>query len=312
MTPSSCGDDVLATVRRRLRTTDSPPKLGKRDERARRQRPWAARAPSRGGWCWRPVVKKCYSRSVLRSGLNRAIRFAADKSAVLDVCSSALQAPCGEPRRQSWADITEEVFLARAPTPAFPIATRPSRGAKPAAASSCRSNPSVREAGTKAHRAGQRAARRRGHRRSRIGSFHRRSAALTMITNGVYRDPASVFSAKDCYHLAKTFETLVVRLHIADQAGDQILRLGVLDALAFRRDGEDDDEPGRARVAASEPADAGPRRDARRRFCGGVRRVHESTVTVVHPGLSLIFTQGQVVEPALGFPRASLRSTWTR
>ena len=38
-------------------------------------------------------------------------------------------------------------------------------------------------------------------------------------------------------------------MHITDQAGDQVLRLGVLDELAFRRDGEADDEPGRARVA---------------------------------------------------------------
>ena len=111
-----------------------------------------------------------------------------------------------------------------------------------------------------------------------------------MITNGVYRDPASVFSAKDCYHLAKTFETLVVRLHIADQAGDQILRLGVLDALAFRRDGEDDDKPGRARVAEAIASLLAPDRVATVAVgsaveCGAVR---ESTVTVVHSSHSTL------------------------
>ena len=103
--------------------------------------------------------------------------------------------------------------------------------------------------------------------------------------------------------MAKTFETLVVRLHIADQAGDQILRLGVLDALAFRRDGEDDDKPGRARVAEAIASLLTPDRVATIAVGSTVEfgAVRESTVTVIHPSHShshrLIFTQGQVRRP---------------
>ena len=56
---------------------------------------------------------------------------------------------------------------------------------------------------------------------------------------------AHCFSAKDFYALSKTFESLVVR----EQIEDQDLRLAVLAELAFRRDGETDAGPGRARVA---------------------------------------------------------------
>lgn len=67
--------------------------------------------------------------------------------------------------------------------------------------------------------------------------------ALTMITNGVYRDPAQCLSAKDCYVHDLNFEFLVLRIE-----GDGSRALRILDELAFRRDGEEDDEPGRARV----------------------------------------------------------------
>ena len=190
---------------------------------------------------------------VLRDGLNRSFRFAADKSAVLDVPQLERLA-CAVWRAaglQSWEDVTEEVFLG-----ACADARIPDSDATVAWREACSGillpfEPAIREAGTR--------------RMCEPGNVQQgdvaivqisdwlfspvSALAMTMITNGVYRDPASVFSAKDCYYLNNTFETLVVRLNVADQAGDQILRLGVLDALAFRRDGEDDDEPGRARVA---------------------------------------------------------------
>ena len=239
--------------------------------------------------------------------LTRAIRFAADKSAVLDVAqiervSSAVW------RTQAtswWCDVTEEIFLG-----ACADAHISDSDAAVAWREACSGvllpfEPAVREAGTR--------------RRCEPGNVQQgdvafvqisdwlispvSALALTMITNGVYRDPASVFSAKDCYYLANKLETLVVRLHIADQAGDQILRLGVLDALAFRRDGEDDDEPGRARVAEAIASLLTPDRVATIAAgsaveCGAVR---ESTVTVVHPSHGdshrLICTQGQVRRP---------------
>lgn len=68
--------------------------------------------------------------------------------------------------------------------------------------------------------------------------------ALTMITNGVYRDPASCLSAKDCYVYALTFESLVLRMET-----ERCDAICIFNELAFRRNGEDDDEPGRARVA---------------------------------------------------------------
>ena len=239
--------------------------------------------------------------------LTRAIRFAADKSAVLDVAqiervSSAVW------RTQAtswWCDVTEEIFLG-----ACADAHISDSDAAVAWREACSGvllpfEPAVREAGTR--------------RRCEPGNVQQgdvafvqisdwlispvSALALTMITNGVYRDPASVFSAKDCYYLTTTFETVVVRLRVVDQAGDQILRLGVLDALAFRRDGEDDDEPGRARVAEAIASLLTPDRVATIAAgsaveCGAVR---ESTVTVVHPSHGdshrLICTQGQVRRP---------------
>ena len=185
--------------------------------------------------------------------LTRAIRFAADKSAVLDVSQleRLVSAAWRAKGIRDWADLTEELFLS-----ACDYAGISDSDAAVAWREACSGvllpfEPAIREAGTR--------------RMCEPGNVQQgdvaivqisdwlfspvSALALTMIRNGVYRDPASVFSAKDCYYLANKFETLVVRLHIADQAGDQILRLGVLDALAFRRDGEDDDEPGRARVA---------------------------------------------------------------
>ena len=70
------------------------------------------------------------------------------------------------------------------------------------------------------------------------------SVSLTLITNGVYRDPAQLFSARDCYVLDLTFEHLVLRM----QEGE-CWALCILNELAFQRDGEENDEPGRARVA---------------------------------------------------------------
>jgi hypothetical protein len=226
--------------------------------------------------------------------LARAIRFAADKSAVLDVSQleRLVSAAWRAKGVRNWADITEEVFLI-----ACADAHISDSDAAVAWREACSGvllpfEPAVRQADTKYLcepgnvQQGDVAI---------VGIsdwlFSPVSAlALTMITNGVYRDPASVFSAKDCYHLAKTFETLVVRLHIADQAGDQVLRLGVLDALAFRRDGEEDDEPGRARVAEAIASLLAPDRVATIAVgsaveCGAVR---ESTVTVVHPSHSTL------------------------
>ena len=249
-------------------------------------------------------TRSCYCGDGNRSDLNRAIRFAADKSAVLDVSqlerlSSAAWKAKGI---RNWADLTEEVFLS-----ACADAHISDSDAAVAWREACSGvllpfEPAIREAGTR--------------RMCEPGNVQQgdvaivqisdwlfspvSALALTMIRNGVYRDPASVFSAKDCYYLANTFETLVVRLHIADQAGDQILRLGVLDALAFRRDGEDDDEPGRARVAEAIASLLTPDRVATIAVgsaveCGAVR---ESSVTVVHPSHGdshrLICTQGQV------------------
>ena len=185
--------------------------------------------------------------------LTRAIRFAADKSAVLDVSQleRLVSAAWRAKGIRDWADLTEELFLS-----ACDYAGISDSDAAVAWREACSGvllpfEPAIREAGTR--------------RMCEPGNVQQgdvaivqisdwlfspvSALALTMIRNGVYRDPASVFSDKDCYYLANKSETLVVRLHIADQAGDQILRLGVLDALAFRRDGEDDDEPGRARVA---------------------------------------------------------------
>ena len=248
---------------------------------------------------WRLVLaasrtRSCYCGDGNRSDLNRAIRFAADKSAVLDVSqlerlSSAAWKAKGI---RNWADLTEEVFLS-----ACTDAHISDSDAAVAWREACSGvllpfEPAIREAGTR--------------RMCEPGNVQQgdvaivqisdwlfspvSALALTMIRNGVYRDPASVFSAKDCYYLANTFETLVVRLHIADQAGDQILRLGVLDALAFRRDGEDDDEPGRARVAEAIASLLAPDRVATIAVgsaveCGAVR---ESTVTVVHPSHSTL------------------------
>ena len=236
----------------------------------------------------------CYCGDGNRSDLNRAIRFAADKSAVLDVSqlerlSSAAWKAKGI---RNWADLTEEVFLI-----ACADAHISDSDAAVAWREACSGvllpfEPAVRQADTKYLcepgnvQQGDVAI---------VGIsdwlFSPVSAlALTMIRNGVYRDPASVFSDKDCYYLANKFETLVVRLHIADQAGDQILRLGVLDALAFRRDGEEDDEPGRARVAEAIASLLAPDRVATIAVgsaveCGAVR---ESTVTVVHPSHSTL------------------------
>ena len=69
--------------------------------------------------------------------------------------------------------------------------------------------------------------------------------ALARLQNGMHRDASQCFSAKDFYALSKTFESLVVR----EQIEDQDLRLAMLAELAFRRDGETDAGPGRARVA---------------------------------------------------------------
>ena len=245
--------------------------------------------------------------------LARAIRFAADKSAVLDVSQlERLSSAVWRARAiNNWCDITEEIFLG-----ACADAHISDSDAAVAWREACSGvllpfEPAVREAGTR--------------RMCEPGNVQQgdvaivgisdwlfspvSALALTMITNGVYRDPASVFSAKDCYYLANKLETLVVRLHIADQAGDQILRLGVLDALAFRRDGEDDDEPGRARVAEAIASLLTPDRVATIAVGSTVEfgAVRESTVTVIHPSHSdshrLIFTQGQVRRPrsALGF-----------
>ena len=239
--------------------------------------------------------------------LARAIRFAADKSAVLDVSQlERLSSAVWRARAiNNWCDITEEIFLG-----ACADAHISDSDAAVAWREACSGvllpfEPAVREAGTR--------------RRCEPGNVQQgdvafvqisdwlispvSALALTMITNGVYRDPASVFSAKDCYYLTTTFETVVVRLRVVDQAGDQILRLGVLDALAFRRDGEDDDEPGRARVAEAIASLLTPDRVATIAAgsaveCGAVR---ESTVTVVHPSHGdshrLICTQGQVRRP---------------
>ena len=188
-----------------------------------------------------------------RGDLTRAIRFAADKSAVLDVSQleSLSSAVWRAHAINRWCDITEDIFLG-----ACADAHISDSDAAVAWREACSGvllpfEPAVREAGTR--------------RMCEPGNVQQgdvaivqisdwlispvSALALTMITNGVYRDPASVFSAKDCYYLSTTFETLVIRTRIVDQAGDPILRLGVLDALAFRRDGEEDDEPGRARVA---------------------------------------------------------------
>jgi len=236
----------------------------------------------------------CYCGDGNRSDLNRAIRFAADKSAVLDVAQleRLVSAAWRAKGIRDWADLTEEVFLS-----ACDYAGISDSDAAVAWREACSGVllpfvPAVREAGTR--------------RMCEPGNVQQgdvafvqisdwlispvSALALTMITNGVYRDPTSVFSAKDCYYRTNTFETLVIRLRITDQDGDQILRLGVLDELAFRRDGEADDEPGRARVAEAIASLLTPDRVATIAVgsaveCGAVR---ESTVTVVHPSHSTL------------------------
>ena len=184
---------------------------------------------------------------VLRDGLNRSFRFAADKSAVLDVPQLERLA-CAVWRAaglQSWEDVTEEVFLG-----ACADARIPDSDATVAWREACSGIllpfcPSVRGAARRKREPGD----------VRPGDVEFidfsswllpavTGLALTTITNGVYRDPAQVFSARDCYVLDLTFERLVFRLR-----EHRINAIMVLNALAFRRDGEDDDEPGRARVA---------------------------------------------------------------
>ena len=184
---------------------------------------------------------------VLRDGLNRSFRFAADKSAVLDVPQLERLA-CAVWRAaglQSWEDVTEEVFLG-----ACADARIPDSDATVAWREACSGIllpfcPSVRGAARRKREPGD----------VRPGDVEFidfsswllpavTGLALTTITNGVYRDPAQVFSARDCYVLDLTFERLVLRLR-----EDRIDALMVLNALACRRAGEDDDEPGSARVA---------------------------------------------------------------
>jgi hypothetical protein len=183
----------------------------------------------------------------VRAALVRAFRFAADKSAVLDVPQLERLA-CAVWRAaglQSWEDVTEEVFLG-----ACADARISDSDAAVAWREACSGIllpfcPSVRGAARRKREPGD----------VRPGDVEFidfsswllpavTGLALTTITNGVYRDPAQVFSARDCYVLDLTFERLVLRLR-----EHRINAIMVLNALAFRRDGEEDDEPGRARVA---------------------------------------------------------------
>ena len=188
-----------------------------------------------------------------RANLNRAFRFAADKSAVLGVDQLERLASAAWRAKgiRGWADLTEEIFLS-----ACDDAGIPDSDAAVAWREACsgvllpfvpsvtgwdldRGATDVREPGDV--RPGDVA----------IVDFSSwllpavTGVALTMIRNGVYRDPAQVFSARDCYVFDLTFERVVLRMFDSERSD----ALCILNELAFRRDGEDDDEPGRARVA---------------------------------------------------------------
>ena len=68
-------------------------------------------------------------------------------------------------------------------------------------------------------------------------------------------DPAKCFTAYEpCVVAVKTFEDIVIRQEIIgckENGSEWSLPLAVLDDLAYRRDGEEDDAPGQARVAVA-------------------------------------------------------------
>ena len=67
-------------------------------------------------------------------------------------------------------------------------------------------------------------------------------------------DPVKCFAADEHVVAVKTFEDIVIRQQVIgckENGSEWSMPLAILDDLAFRRDGEEDDAPGRARVAAA-------------------------------------------------------------
>ena len=67
-------------------------------------------------------------------------------------------------------------------------------------------------------------------------------------------DPVKCFTADEHVVAVKTFEDIVIRQQVIgckENGSEWSMPLAVLDDLAFRRDGEEDDAPGQARVAAA-------------------------------------------------------------